>query len=512
MPPNFKVTAKKSIIIPFVYVVLSGSMALLSGCATVGANLSLDAAKNEEAKGCAASFPGDIPQAVKLEDCERISRIIKKAGVTEGFVGYDKSGRIKLKGAYKNEEQLDKAYMVALTVVGANSMEISPITPRDLQEIKLVKSYTPQKASNKRGEKYALLIGVSKFKGGISPIATAIQDVESLQAALERNGFKNKNIVTLTDEAATKANILDAMQKLESQVTQNDYVVIYISTHGTPPDTYGKMGIIPYDMKSEITNEKLQAIVDKINKDESGDDEVIKIVNQRISSLKTAISFTDLQNFITSIKTEKFVAIIDTCFSGAALGALSYPVGGTQYSEREKNYSQSQSNENKSALLGGNQTQACKLSDYPESVTKTFTIAFSENNSGTKGMYNAEEKTNVRKTQAKNHTDSDLKFERFEELKSAFSVTSNTSQKGKIIITATNGSEQSLFDKERLPNSFFTYYFVDGLNRFNGQVFKSFDYAKVRTSNLVNRDYSPKQQTPEMLGVPSQCINIDLSK
>jgi len=502
---------KRKLPIQFVYFLLSSSLAMLSGCATVGANLTLDAAKNEELKGCAASYPGDSIQAVKIEDCERVSRIIKKSGVPDGFVGYDKSGRLKLKGSYKNEEQLDRAFMVALTVVGASSMDISPITPRDLQEIKLVKTYTPTKNQGVRGEKYALLIGVSKFKSGISPIETANKDVESLKTSLERNGFKNKNIISLTDEKATKAGILDAMQSLETKVTKNDYVVIYISTHGTPPDTYGKMGIIPYDMKSEIRREDVQAYVGTINKDESGDDEVIKIVNQRISSLKTAVSFTDIQNFITSIKTQKFVAIIDTCYSGSALGALSYPVGGQEYSGREINYSQSQSGESKSALLGGEQTQACKLSDYPESFNKNFTGSVSENNAGTKGMYNAEEKNVSKQNFANITSENDLKFERFEELKGAFSVVDNEPQRGKLIITATNGKEQSLFDK-RLPNSFFTYYFVEGLNKFNGQVFNAFDYAKVRTMYLVNRDYSPRRQTPEMIGVPSQCINIDLSK
>ena len=223
-----------------------------TGCATVGANLALHLAKEEEAKGCSASYPGDNAK-VALDDCERISRLIKKAGVPGGFVGYDQSGRIKLKGSYINEEQIDLAYMTALTVVGASSMDISPVTPRDLQEIKMIKSYMPQQISKGKGEKYALLIGVSKFQTIDKPIATAVKDIESIKETLKKTGdFKDKNIVLIKDEQATKNNILSALRELKNKTKPNDSVIFYISTHGTPPDTFGKMGIIPYDIKMEF--------------------------------------------------------------------------------------------------------------------------------------------------------------------------------------------------------------------------------------------------------------------
>ena len=506
---------KKAVFTQLMRLFLSGSLLLLTGCATVGANLALDLAKEEEAKGCVASDPGDIKK-VAVEDCERISRLIKKAGVPGGFVGYDKSGRIKLKGSYLNEEQVDLAFMVALTVVGASSLDISPVTPRDLQEIKMVKSYIPSQESEKNGNKYALLVGVSKFEQGISQIVTAVEDVKALKAALKSNGFEEENITLLTDAQATKENILNAVREFKGKVTPNDSVVVYISTHGTPPNTFGKMGIVPYDLKSDFKTEDVQAVANKASKDESGDNEIINIAKQRIAALKTAISFDDLQDFITSIKTDKFVAIIDTCYSGAALGALTYPVGGVQYAEREQVYSQSQSAENKSELLGSG--KMCGISSYNNTAQsgigtqqKTGTAQKTcKKSNGSKGL--ALDTDTAAPSETTWLARGNYEYEMMEKFRAAFGNTQTQPRQGKAIITATSGDEKSLFDPHIFPNSYFTYYLVKGLEDSRGQIFPAFDYAQLRTRKLVSDTESCRTQTPEMVSTPDACINIDLSK
>ena len=496
---------------------LSSNLLSLMGCATMGAKLATHIAEKEERKDCSETYD-EKSAAVDQETCERITRLIKKVTKEEGggFVAYDKSGRLKLKGTYENEYELALAHMIILTVVGTSGAGISPVTPRNLKEIRLVKSYEPQQSSYGKGEKYALLIGIKKFESKqITDIETAVKDVESLRESLISNEFKENNITVLTDEKATKARILDEMRKLQGKVTStNDSVVLYISTHGTPPDTYGKMGIIPYDMDSKVKHENMQAEAAKLSKDSSGDDAIIKIAKDRIDSLKTAVSFDDIQDFATGFKIN-FVIILDTCYSGSALPALS-PVGGKQYADREKNVTQSLGVESKAELLGGSQAQACTVSEYPDSITK-LAMAFdgSANNSGTKAMY-SEEAYNEPSAITSSSTDKDYMFEQF---KTAFSYSDTMLKQGKVLLTATNGEEKSLFDnpkgfnkpRDLLPNSFFTFYLTKGLEKFNGHIFKAFDYAKIRTSNLVARDYHTKQ-TPEMTGVPKECINIDLSK
>lgn len=493
-----------------------------TGCATVGANLALHLAKEEEAKGCSASYPGDNAK-VTLDDCERISRLIKKAGVPGGFVGYDQSGRIKLKGSYINEEQIDLAYMTALTVVGASSMDISPITPRDLQEIKMVKSYMPQKISKEKGEKYALLIGVSKFQQpGLHPIETAVKDIESVKDVLKKSGgFKEENIILIRDEQATRFNILKELKDLKEKTTPRDSVVFYISTHGTPPDTFGKMGIIPFDIKSEVKSENVQAEANKIQKDESGDEKIIKIVKDRVNSLKTAISFDDVQDFITGIKTDKLVAIIDTCYSGSALGALSYPVGGDIYVEREKNYTQSLNSANKSELIGSG--KQCTKSEYSESANlgiKTHdqltTNNQCKNTVGSKGLFltdstdESSQKKSNKNSQLTNNANYD--FDILEQFRLAFNNSNVRQQNGKIIITAASGDEKSRFDPKQVPTSYFTYYLTKGLQKSHGQIYPAFDYAKIRTRKIVSESLENCSQTPEMTSTPDECTNLDLSK
>lgn len=517
----------KMIITQFIGLIFLGSFLLLTGCATMGAKLALDLAKEEEAKGCSASDPGDNKK-VALEDCERISRLIKKAGVSGGFVGYDKSGRIKLKGTYVNEDEVDLAYMTALTVVGASSMDISPITPRDLQEIKMVRSYTPQQISSGRSEKYALVVGVSEFKFplskfnklGIRPIKTAVKDADSIEKVLlEKNGFKKENIISLKNEQATKSEILNAMRNLQNKVTPNDSLVIYISTHGTPPDTFGKMGIIPYDMKAEILDKKeatVQEQADKIPKDESGDVKIIQIVKQRMDSLKTAISFDSIQDFITSIKTDKLVFIIDTCYSGSALGALTYPIGGAEYVEREQNYSQSLNAENKSELVGSG--KVCKI-DQKSSYGSNVLVGIRKHkencdaHSGSKGLVldSSSDLTQAKSTFPVEKKSSNYSYDDMENFRAAFGLPTLL-RHGKIILTATSNDEESLFDPTIFDNSYFTHYLLKGLEYSRGQILPAFDYAQVRTRKLVNDTESCKTQTPEMISTPDDCINIDLKK
>lgn len=501
--------------------VLAGSFLTLTGCATVGAKMALSIAKEEEAKGCAASYPGGHAK-VKLEDCERISRLIKKAGVPSGFVGYDKSGRLKLKGSYINEDQIDLAYMTALTVVGTSSMDISPVTPRDLQEIKMVKSYVPQQNSGSEGKKYALLIGVSTFAdSSISKIQTAVEDAGALNESLQNSGFKEENIVVLTDKEANKLNILKAMRDFQNKVTPNDSVVFYISTHGTPPNTFGKMGIIPYDLKSELDHENMQAVADKISKDESGDDAIIKIVKQRVLALKTAVSFDDIQDFITGIKTDKLVAILDTCYSGAALGALSYPVGGSQYVKREQDYAQSLNAANKSELLGSG--KICSSSSYRDTAlagitTKQQLIANQKKceSKDSKGLYATDTTASAPEvsTRAKTKlaTGENYNYEMLEKFKTAFGNADVQQKHGKIIITAASSDEKSQFNSDQVPTSYFTYYLTKGLQNSHGQIYPAFDYARIRTRKVVSDNLENCSQTPEMISTPDECINIDLSK
>jgi hypothetical protein len=482
---------------------------LTSGCATIGSRLAYQLAKEEEEKGCKASYISKTH--VDIATCERISRLIKKAGISGGYVGYDSSGRIRLKGDYLDEDQVDTAFLVAITVVGVSSLDISPVTPRNVGEIKMYASAPADISDKSASEKLALLVGVSKFKNKINPIVTATKDVVAIENILKRQGFKK--IVTLLDEEATKLNILSKMDELRANAKPDDIVFVYISTHGTPPDTFGKLGIIPYDLDSPIKQEDLQSVVRMIQADETGDAAILKIVKDRKRALKTAISFDDLQDFLSSVKSRDLVAVLDTCYSGGALGALSLPVGGAIYAEKERTFYSAQSEEAKSEMIGDG--KLCNTSGYGD--TQAYQIGFSYRNqsmvspaecttSSTKGLEVTPEALTSSPKQSTPVPDKD--YEMLEKLRRTFGVDQSS---GRVLITATSGNEKSRFDPSLLPQSYFTYYLTTGLEHSGGKVFDAFDYAQVRTRKLVSdTEACGITQTPKMVSSPAACLNFSL--
>ena len=81
--------------------------------------------------------------------------------------------------------------------------------------------------------KMALIVAVGEYPvaSKIRPIAS-VNDVKYIKAALNRNGFEEKNIDTLINSHATKAAILSALTTLSEKAKANDIVVIHFSCHG----------------------------------------------------------------------------------------------------------------------------------------------------------------------------------------------------------------------------------------------------------------------------------------
>jgi hypothetical protein len=84
--------------------------------------------------------------------------------------------------------------------------------------------------------KLALLVGVNKYASDkISPLRGCVNDVKSVEKLLTTKfEFPQENIVTLTDERATHATIVEAFQKhLIDKADAGTIVVFYFSGHGS---------------------------------------------------------------------------------------------------------------------------------------------------------------------------------------------------------------------------------------------------------------------------------------
>jgi len=148
-------------------------------------------------------------------------------------------------------------------------------------------------------QKYALLIGISQYP--VRQLSGPINDALAMQQVLIENwGFQRDKITVLLDKQGTRENILSNVSKLYAKTSRGDFVVIYLSGHGTSaldqsqnlplPTTSG--AFIPYD-------------IDNL----SSDKEIVE---------KLIIGRRDLRPLLTQLDKggRNVFVVIDACFSG----------------------------------------------------------------------------------------------------------------------------------------------------------------------------------------------------
>ncbi|NJL26962.1 MAG: caspase family protein [Thermoanaerobaculia bacterium] len=143
--------------------------------------------------------------------------------------------------------------------------------------------------------KHALIIGIGRFRDPAVPsLQFAAKDARDLAAVLTdpRYGrFDPANVTLLTDEHATRANILNALQDLFLKAAEDDLVLLYVSSHGSP------------------------------RREESGLSGVGYIVTYDTALSNIWVDALDYQSFSSRaalIKARRKVAFLDTCYSGQA--------------------------------------------------------------------------------------------------------------------------------------------------------------------------------------------------
>ncbi len=95
---------------------------------------------------------------------------------------------------------------------------------------------SPVKAPRFGGQKYAILVGVSRFGSGKQAppsLPAAAAEVREIGRQLESGaGFKPENIRILTDDKATLESVRIAFGDFAAKAQSNDLLFIYIATHG----------------------------------------------------------------------------------------------------------------------------------------------------------------------------------------------------------------------------------------------------------------------------------------
>ena len=147
----------------------------------------------------------------------------------------------------------------ALTAIGVSQLDI----------IQQGDKYSKALAQNS-GRKLALLVGINDYSGDVLPLAGCVNDVMlQKQLLIHRFGFNPKDIVTLTDEQATRQGILSTFEEhLIKQAKPGDNVVFHFSGHGgqvLDPDKDNPDGLnstlIPIDFQSNSSGGEVEDIM-----------------------------------------------------------------------------------------------------------------------------------------------------------------------------------------------------------------------------------------------------------
>lgn len=138
---------------------------------------------------------------------------------------------------------------------------------------------------------YVLSIGVGKFASAdLNPLDYPAKDARDFAAAMQtQNGGLYREVVvkTITDEQATRDEIVDGLDWLQKQTTSKDVAMLFLSGHGTN-DSTGAYNFVP----TNFDFEKLK---------------------------RTGINFNDIKNTLEQIA-GKAIFFVDSCHSGNVLG------------------------------------------------------------------------------------------------------------------------------------------------------------------------------------------------
>lgn len=145
--------------------------------------------------------------------------------------------------------------------------------------------------------KFALLVGISEFADESLNLKYAAKDAEDLKNVLldPRHGnFHPEDVTLLRNKEATRDNILKALNQIAVQAQEEDLVLLFFSSHGSPQRTGQGFQGIGY---------------------------IVAHDSQRDEIYLNSIEFEDLAKKVSLIPARRKVTLLDTCYSGQAPGA-----------------------------------------------------------------------------------------------------------------------------------------------------------------------------------------------
>lgn len=150
----------------------------------------------------------------------------------------------------------------------------------------------PEAATQVNGRRYALIIGISKYKNnaeGIPDLQYADEDARSFYQFLQQpiaGKFSPDDMLLLTNERATISNIRQALTSFIGRASANDLLVIFIAGHGAgDPSAPQNLYVLASD--TSLANMP-----------------------------ETALAMPDLRKYVEqNVRAKRVVLLVDTCHS-----------------------------------------------------------------------------------------------------------------------------------------------------------------------------------------------------
>jgi hypothetical protein len=145
---------------------------------------------------------------------------------------------------------------------------------------------------------YAVVCGISDYQS-VSDLSYCDDDARDIKNALLGLGnWKSSNITMLIDSAATKGAIQAAIQDMADKADGDDVCLFYFSGHGRTGED-----VDPLDESDNL-------------------DEYLVTYDSLVDTFDNDIRDDELGSWIGALRTNKYVVLIDSCFSGGQFKAL----------------------------------------------------------------------------------------------------------------------------------------------------------------------------------------------
>lgn len=356
-----------------------------------------------------------------------INASFARNGVAAGRVEFDARGRVVLAGDYADEAEVDRAFSLAQVEVGVRW--VSPVTPENIR----VKTWE---------KRLGQLFGRSSVlqppvRGSIVP--GPIRNRLALVVGVGRFKHGIRPLEFAARDALAYYQFLVDPQRGQFQPHDVTYLVEENATRANIAlaldqlrRVAGEDDLVTVYMSSHGSPPDKKGAVNIVTYDTE--------TTPRERVWHTSITEEMLKDFVEGLRAKRLVMVLDTCYSNGAYRAVPgfLPPGGKS--------------------LGADDHEGHGIGvDYGRRVL-----------GGAKDMVLESEAPQAPALRPKGEP-------------------GTVEPWGKVLIGASGSGEQS-WESDRLRNSIFTYYFVDGLNRTGGSVQQAFNYARPRVVSHVKEE------------------------